>query len=71
MNETMTAELAKVVRQAAGDPQVRCMIITGAGRGFSSGQDLGELKNMYSKPEHVPHLGAELRRRAFHDIPLG
>ena len=63
LNETMTAELAKVVRQAAGDPQVRCMIITGAGRGFSSGQDLGELKNMYSKPEHVPHLGAELRRR--------
>jgi 2-(1,2-epoxy-1,2-dihydrophenyl)acetyl-CoA isomerase len=63
LNETMTAELATVLRELSYDPQVRCVVITGAGRAFSSGQDLGDLKKLYSNPEHVPHLADELRRR--------
>jgi 2-(1,2-epoxy-1,2-dihydrophenyl)acetyl-CoA isomerase len=63
LNETMTTELAKIVHEFAGDPQVRCLVITGAGRAFSSGQDLGDLKKKYSDPEAVFHLAEELRRR--------
>ena len=63
LNDMMTTELAKVVHELAHEPQVRCVVLTGAGRAFSSGQDLGDLKKRYSDPEHVPHLAEELRRR--------
>jgi 2-(1,2-epoxy-1,2-dihydrophenyl)acetyl-CoA isomerase len=63
LNEAMTSELAKVIRQLQQDDQVRCVILTGAGRAFSSGQDLGDLKKKYSSPDHVPHLAEDLRRR--------
>src|SRR5690349_4047431 len=35
-------ELSKAVNQDAADPSVRAVLITGAGRGFSSGADLKE-----------------------------
>lgn len=63
LNDTMTAELAKVLQQLQNDSQVRCVVLTGAGRAFSSGQDLGDLKKKYSDPGHVPHLAEDLRRR--------
>ena len=63
LNEAMTAELAQAVRELRRDPQVRCVILTGAGRAFSSGQDLEDLKKKYGNPEHVPHLAEDLRRR--------
>jgi 2-(1,2-epoxy-1,2-dihydrophenyl)acetyl-CoA isomerase len=63
LNETMTTELAKVVQQIQNDPEVRCVILTGAGRAFSSGQDLGDLKKKYSDPKQTLHLAEELRRR--------
>src|SRR6516225_5593630 len=63
LNDAMTAELAKVVRQLQDDDQVRCVVFTGAGRAFSSGQDLGDLKKKYADPKFVPHLSDDLRRR--------
>lgn len=36
----MLTELNKVLRIAEKDPAVRCLVITGAGRGFCAGQDL-------------------------------
>src|SRR5438132_5680270 len=63
LNEAMTAELAMILHQLQRDPQVRCVVLTGAGRAFSSGQDLGVLKKTYSDPAYVPHLAADLRRR--------
>src|SRR5262249_10100357 len=63
LNETLTTELTTVVQQLQRDAQVRCVILTGAGRAFTSGQDLGELKRLYNDPAYVPHLADELRRR--------
>lgn len=40
-NEQMHGELIEALRQAQADPGVRCLLITGAGRGFCAGQDLG------------------------------
>jgi 2-(1,2-epoxy-1,2-dihydrophenyl)acetyl-CoA isomerase len=70
LNETMTTELANVVRQVQNDPQVRCVVLTGAGRAFSSGQDLGDLQKKYSDPNQTLHLAEELRRR-YNPIILG
>jgi 2-(1,2-epoxy-1,2-dihydrophenyl)acetyl-CoA isomerase len=70
LNDVMTAELAVILQQLQRDPQVRCVVLTGAGRAFSSGQDLGDLKKRYSNLEQVPHLSEDLRRR-YHPIVTG
>jgi enoyl-CoA hydratase/carnithine racemase len=36
------AELNQVAKQAANDPDIRCLLITGSGRGFSAGADVKE-----------------------------
>ena len=38
----MHAELAAALATAAGDPEVRCLVLTGSGRGFCAGQDLAD-----------------------------
>ncbi len=37
------ADLLDVLQTADGDPSIRCIVITGAGKGFCAGQDLGDL----------------------------
>jgi 2-(1,2-epoxy-1,2-dihydrophenyl)acetyl-CoA isomerase len=39
-NDTMLEELGETMDSAAQDPIVRCVVLTGAGRGFGAGQDL-------------------------------
>jgi 2-(1,2-epoxy-1,2-dihydrophenyl)acetyl-CoA isomerase len=39
--EQMNKEIEKALKQAAADEEVRCLVITGAGRSFCSGEDLG------------------------------
>jgi 2-(1,2-epoxy-1,2-dihydrophenyl)acetyl-CoA isomerase len=63
-NDALTTELHEALKAAERDAAVRVIVITGAGRAFSSGQDLGDLKAKYVPGGgHVPHLGDDLRRR--------
>jgi len=61
-NNTLTDELSLSLKQASKDKNVRVVVITGSGRAFSSGQDLGDLKEKYVSG-HEPHLGEDLKKR--------
>ena len=50
------------VRKASDDASIRCIVITGAGRAFSSGEDLGALQADYERGE-APPLGNTLTNR--------
>ncbi|MFT3665290.1 enoyl-CoA hydratase-related protein [Piscinibacter sp.] len=41
-NGALHEALIGALKQAAGDAEVRCVVITGAGRGFCAGQDLSD-----------------------------
>ena len=60
-NEQMKKELNAAFKAADRDKAVRVVILTGSGKAFGSGQDLGELKDKYV-PGHVPQLGDDLRK---------
>lgn len=60
-SETMTAELLAALKAADKDESVRAVILTGAGKAFSSGQDLKSLKEHYVEG-YVPVLGGRLRK---------
>ncbi len=62
LDDRLTFELQDALRQAERDEEVRVLVLTGAGKAFCSGQDLGDLKKKYV-PGHVPHLGDDLRKR--------
>lgn len=59
-NDAMTRELNEAVKAASRDDAVRCLVITGAGRAFCSGQDLADLQDKYRSGD-VPVLGERLR----------
>lgn len=50
------------VRKASDDDAIRCIVVTGAGRAFSSGEDLGALQADYERGE-APPLGNTLIER--------
>ena len=54
--------LLNVVEKAAADESVRCIVITGAGRAFCAGEDLGALAGTYERGEPPP-LGKTLTDR--------
>jgi 2-(1,2-epoxy-1,2-dihydrophenyl)acetyl-CoA isomerase len=60
LNRQLMLDLRRAFDAAARDDSVRCVVLTGAGRGFSSGADLSELKSMYEGPE-PPSLGPYVR----------
>ena len=43
LNSALSAELEAAFRAAAADPEVRCVIVTGADPAFCSGDDVGEI----------------------------
>lgn len=62
LSTIMMDELLQVTAEVAEDPSVRCVILTGAGRGFSSGADLSDPSTM-PKPGQPIDLGAALEKR--------
>lgn len=70
-NEDLHAALAAALDEAATDPDCRAVLLTGAGRGFCAGQDLGDRRG----GDGPPDLGDTLERlynplvRRLRDMP--
>ncbi|MFQ5807639.1 MAG: enoyl-CoA hydratase-related protein [Phycisphaerae bacterium] len=65
LNEQMSLELTAALRTAQRDDTVRCVVLTGAGRAFCSGQDLQAVQERYtaSGDEQGVDFGALLRQK--------
>jgi len=66
-NEQFGRDLLDAVQTVSGDESVRAVLITGAGRAFSSGADLKEQR---SEGDGVPDLSARLKE-IYHPVILG
>lgn len=62
-NDQMIAEATEAFKQCGRDAAVRCVVITGAGRGFSSGQDLGDFQDRGESISIADHL-----RHGYHKL---
>ncbi|SEI70565.1 2-(1,2-epoxy-1,2-dihydrophenyl)acetyl-CoA isomerase [Allopseudospirillum japonicum] len=73
-NADMHAEVKDALKAARKDSQVRCLVITGAGRGFCAGQDLSD-RNV-APDAQAPDLGASIEKnynplmRMLRDLPM-
>ena len=61
-NDELGFAALEAVQRAASDNEVRCIVITGAGRAFCAGEDLGALAADYERGS-VPNLGKTLTDR--------
>jgi 2-(1,2-epoxy-1,2-dihydrophenyl)acetyl-CoA isomerase len=61
-DESLGRAILYELESASADEGIRCIAITGAGRAFSAGEDLGALADGYRRGE-APPLGDTLRRR--------
>jgi len=66
-DERLGTELNQAIADVGADPEVRAVMITGAGRAFSSGADLKEER---SGEDGLPDLSRRLRE-IYHPIILG
>jgi 2-(1,2-epoxy-1,2-dihydrophenyl)acetyl-CoA isomerase len=65
LTHRMSQELGRAFAQAGDDPDVRAIVLTGAGRGFCAGQDLSEFESAYragERPDIRRHLEASYHR---------
>jgi 2-(1,2-epoxy-1,2-dihydrophenyl)acetyl-CoA isomerase len=60
-NEAMQGELARAFDRIEADNGIRAVLLTGAGRGFCAGQDLGD--RVMGEGDAPPDLGATLDRQ--------
>ena len=69
LNKKLTAELIDALSEAGSDDGVRAIVLTGEGRGFCAGADLGELEASYRSGER-PKLSPILTEGYNRLIPL-
>ncbi|SEJ09789.1 2-(1,2-epoxy-1,2-dihydrophenyl)acetyl-CoA isomerase [Pseudomonas linyingensis] len=73
-NPAMHKEVREALKQVRQNAEVRCLLITGAGRGFCAGQDLGD-RNV-APGAAAPDLGESIEKnynpliRALRDLPM-
>lgn len=60
LSPLLTSELIEALEEAGSDRTVRAVVLTGEGRGFCAGADLGTLEGPYRRGER-PSLSAFLR----------
>jgi 2-(1,2-epoxy-1,2-dihydrophenyl)acetyl-CoA isomerase len=73
LTHRMSDELGQAFAQAADDPEVRGVVVTGAGRGFCAGQDLSEFESTYragDRPDIRGHLEASYHRLIPHIVAM-
>ena len=70
-NQQFGNELREAILTDAADPSVRAVLITGAGRGFSSGADLKEMLERSADDEPAPPDVGDLLRERYHPIIKG
>jgi 2-(1,2-epoxy-1,2-dihydrophenyl)acetyl-CoA isomerase len=58
LTDVMLQELHAAIAKAAGDKATRCVLLTGAGKGFCPGQDLANVQEMSrgGKPAYGEHI---------------
>lgn len=62
INEQMGRELQDALKDVERDSETRCVVITGAGRAFSAGEDISALRTQYEQGKD-PRLGERLRTK--------
>ncbi len=64
-NDQMSVELGTALRTATRDDAVRCLVLTGAGKAFCSGQDLADIRGRYEGTRVGDDLdfGTHLRKK--------
>ena len=61
-NDELTFQLQDALKEMEKDKEVRAIVVTGAGRGFCSGQDL-QSRSIAQEMGQRPSLGDSIRRR--------
>ena len=67
-DEVLHGELARVWRDVAADDSVRVAVVTGAGKAFSAGGDLGMVERMAGDHARVSHMLTEMSELVYNII---